>query len=463
MTHLILLTVFALAQIALGLAIGRRVRSTGDFFVAGRSLGGPMLFSTMLAANIGAGSTVGAAGYGYRDGLSAWWWVGSAAIGSVVLALWVGPRIRRIAAQHDLQTVGDFLEWRFDPRVRAAATSLLWVGTLMILAGQLLALAFVLEAVAGWPRWAGCLTGGIVMTAYFSAGGMLSSVWVNLVQLVVLLVGFAVALPYAFGAVGGVAGLREATDPGSYWSLWRGGASGWPFVFMLVPSFFVSPGLLQKVYGARDDHAVRWGTLANAGVLFVFAFVPVLLGMIARALHPDLPLRDLALPTLLVQDLPIAVGSIGLAALVAAEISTADAILFMLSTSLSRDLYKRFVRPAASDGQVLTVARLTAVVAGALGVVIAASITQAVSDALSFFYTLLAVSLFVPIVGGLFVPRLRGPAALAAMVVGVLVAALARVSPAGMLPSEVTPAMIGIATSIAIATSVTLRPARTAG
>ena len=55
-----------------------------------------------MAANIGAGSTVGAAGLGYRDGLSAWWWVGSAAIGSLILAFPVGPRIRPIAAEHNL-------------------------------------------------------------------------------------------------------------------------------------------------------------------------------------------------------------------------------------------------------------------------------------------------------------------------------------------------------------------------
>ena len=201
MTHLTLLTAFCVAQIAVGVAIGRRVRNTSDFFVAGRRLGPGMLFSTMVAANIGAGSTVGAAGYGYRDGLAAWWWVGSAAIGSIVLAWWVGPRIRRLAEAHDLQTLGDFLEWRYDWRVRAAATSLLWVGTLVILAGQLLALSFVLEAVAGWPRWVGCLVGGVVMTIYFTAGGMLSTIWVNLVQLVVLLIGFGLALPFAIGAI----------------------------------------------------------------------------------------------------------------------------------------------------------------------------------------------------------------------------------------------------------------------
>jgi SSS family solute:Na+ symporter len=463
MTHLVLLTVFCLAQIAVGLAIGRRVRSTGDFFVAGRRLGPWMLFSTMLAANIGAGSTVGAAGYGYRDGLSAWWWVGSAAIGSIVLGLWVGPRIRRLAAEHDLQTLGDFLEWRFDWRVRAGATSLLWFGTLMILAGQLLALAFVLEAVAGWPRWIGCVVGGVVMTAYFSAGGMLSTIWVNLVQLVVLLIGFAIALPFAFDAVGGWTGVRDATDAGgSYWSLLRGGGSGWIFLAMLGPSFFVSPGLLQKIYGAKDDAAVRRGVLANAAVLFVFAFLPVLLGMIARALHPGLAPadRELALPLLLVHDLPLVVGSLGLAALVAAEISSADAILFMLTTSLSRDLYKRFLRPAASDVDVLRVARLTSIVAGIAGVAIAALVTKAVVDALGTFYTILSVSLFVPIVGGLFWPGLVARQVVAAMTAGVLVAAAAQFLFRAVLPPEVTPATLGILASVSAA--VATRPIRAA-
>ena len=65
--HLVVLLSYALALMALGLWIGRRVRGAGDFFVAGRRLGPGLLFSTMLAANIGAGSTVGAAGLGYSE------------------------------------------------------------------------------------------------------------------------------------------------------------------------------------------------------------------------------------------------------------------------------------------------------------------------------------------------------------------------------------------------------------
>ena len=60
--QLAFLLVYSALLIGIGLLIGRRVRGTSDFFVAGRSLGPGLIFSTMLAANIGAGSTVSATG-----------------------------------------------------------------------------------------------------------------------------------------------------------------------------------------------------------------------------------------------------------------------------------------------------------------------------------------------------------------------------------------------------------------
>src|SRR5687767_13204206 len=90
---------YAVVMIGVGLFLSRRVRETSDFFVAGRSLSPGLVFSTLLAANIGAGSTVGASGLGYREGASAWWWVGSAGIGSLILAFTVGPAIWRVAKE----------------------------------------------------------------------------------------------------------------------------------------------------------------------------------------------------------------------------------------------------------------------------------------------------------------------------------------------------------------------------
>src|SRR5690606_36055561 len=111
--------------------------------------------------------------------------------------------------------------------------------------------------------------------------------------------GLAIAIPYAWSAAGGLASLVPPHVPDDYWSFWRGGASGLVYLPLLAPSFIVSPGILQKVYGARDGRAVRTGVLVNGLVLLAFAGVPPLLGMLSRALHPELAHHELALATLL--------------------------------------------------------------------------------------------------------------------------------------------------------------------
>jgi len=417
--YLVLLLVYAVALTGIGLWIGRLVKGSSDFFVAGRSLSAPLLFSTVLAANIGAGSTVGAAGLAYNEGISAWWWNGSAAIGSIALALWVGPAIWRLAEQHGFYTVGDFLEFRYGRTVRGVVSALIWVGTLAILAGQLIAGAAVLEVVADIPRAWGTAIGAVAMLIYFVAGGLLSSAWVNAVQLVVLLAGLLLAVPMVVARAGGLGALMSAGpvhfgDP-FYTS---GPGSGITLLAMLGPAFIISPGLLQKVYGARDPRAVRLGVGTQAVALALFAFVPVLLGMAARVLHPDIGSPNLVLPTVLVESLPLWLGALALAAVFSAEVSTCDAILFMLSTSLSQDLYRRFVNPEATDRQVLQVARGAAIAGSAIGVALAVQLPTVIG-ALSIFYTLLGVSLFVPVVAGLYIKRAGSAEALAAIVGGV--------------------------------------------
>jgi SSS family solute:Na+ symporter len=457
MAYLLIILVYSAAQIALGLWMSRRVSGAGDFFVAGRRLNPGLLFATFLAANIGGGSTIGVTGLGYRDGLAAWWWVGSAGIGSLILALWVGPRIRQIAADHDLRTVGDFLEWRYDRRVRALIAALLWVGTVAILAGQLIGIAWILTVVIGIPKVAGCAIGAVVVTVYFAAGGLVSSAVVNVVQLTVKVLGFVIALPLVLTRVGGLSGLHHAIAEPAMWNAWQHDGSGWMYVAMLVPNFVVSPGLLQKVYGARDARAVRLGVGLNAAGLLAYALMPTLLGMAALVLHPGLENRELALPTIFMEDVPFWVGALGLAAVFSAEVSAADAVLFMLATSLSQDLYKRFINPAAGEIQVLRVARIASVVGGTLAVVVA-FVSKTIIDALSIFYTLMAVSLFVPIVAGLYSRRPKAIDALAAISGGVVVVTAIQFGGGGQSIAGMTPPMWGlIAATVACAAVMVLK------
>jgi SSS family solute:Na+ symporter len=406
-----------------------------------------LIFSTMLAANIGAGSTVGATSRGYTNGLVAIWWVGSAAIGSVVLAFGIGPRIRRVAADYGLRTVGDYLEHRYAQSVRAITATLLWIGSTFILASQLIGLGWILNVVVGLPKPVGCAVGGAVITVYFAAGGLLTAAWVNVVQLAVKLAGFAVALPLAIAGAGGWSAVTaiRSSDPAS-WTVWQPDISI-AYLALLAPAFVVSPGLLQKIFGARDDRAVRVGVGLNAAGLFAYAAVPAILGIIARERFPALPATNLALPMVLMHGLPPIIGAIALAAVFSAEISAADASLFMLTTSLSQDQYKRFLDPRASDARLLSVVRWTAVASGALGVALSMT-SEDVIETLTVFYTVLGVSLFVPVVAGLYVPRTSTTGAITSIAAGVLGMVVALLATNGQGWGLITPAISGLLAAI---------------
>jgi Na+/proline symporter len=396
--------------------------------------------------------------------------------------------------------------------------TLLCLGSLSILAGQLIAMAWAFNVVLGLPKLSGCLLAGAVLVAYFSRGGLVASAWVNLLELAVLLTGFVLALPYAWSAAGGWEAMRRAAGSESSQAFGSFVGMGWGPILglslILVPSFIVSPGLVQKTFGARSARAARWAVLANAAALAVFAFIPATLGMCARALRPDLAHPELALPALMSQVLPPWVGGLALAALFAAEISTADAVLFMLSTSFSRDLYQRFLRPGArtatfserrlsstseagltpgeefddggagartaafserrlsstseagltpseefddggagartpidddaDDARLLKVGRWTSAVSGFVGVALAVLLPSVV-DALKVFYGIMTVALFVPLLGGLLLPKPTAARARAAVWAGTLSMAVCLVVFRGSALASWLPVAVGIA------------------
>lgn len=443
---LALLLAYGVVLALIGLWIGRKVRGSEDFYVAGHRLGPGLLAATVLAANIGAGSTVGATGLAYEIGASAVWWVGSAAIGTLVLALWVGPRMWQEAKARGCYTVGDYLESRYGSSVRALAMAILWLGSLAILAGQLVAMGAVLHATSGLPRPVGTALGAAVVLVYYGAGGLWSSSTVNVVELGVKLVAFPAALLITAEAVGGSAAVRALGD-----SLGDGYLSpvgiGWlgviGYLGVLGPSFVVSPGLLQKAFGARDAGTVRRGLTLSALGLVVFAAVPTLLGMLARAHWPAVANSDDVLPRILVEILPAGLGLLTLAAVLSAELSSADAVLFMLSTSLSKDLYQGYLRQDVDDQGLLKAGRVAAAVGLLLGLLVALLYASVITT-LTVFYGLLVIALAVPLLGGLLTSTRRSRSALAAMVISLAVAGAAMAVSGGPTPAGFWPYLLGV-------------------
>ena len=334
--------------------------------------------------------------------------------------------------------------------MRAIIAALLWIGSLFILSAQLTAIGWILNVVAGIPRPIGCIVGGVAISVYFAAGGLLTAAWVNVVQLTVKIAGFAVALPLAVSMAGGwgaLAGVR--TDDPAYLTFWRPDTPGLMYLAAARAGVHrVAGAAAEDLRRARRSDRAHRRRPERAGAVS-------LRRRAGRARHrrPADAFRssqnaNLALPMVLMYGVPPLVGALGLAAVFSAEISAADAVLFMLTTSLSQDLYKRFVDPSASDARVLQVARWTTVVSGAFGVALAIVLADVI-ESLTIFYTLLGVSLFVPIVAGLYVPRTTSGGALASIAAGVGGMLAVQVMTGGQGWGPITPALGGLLASLA--------------
>ena len=121
--HLTLLVIYSFTIVGLGIWTARFVRGSSEFFVAGRSLGPGLILASMLAANIGAGSTVGAAGLGVSRRTQCVVVGRIGGLGSIVFAFFVAPRLWQLAKDHDFYTTGDYLEFRYGPAVRGVTTA----------------------------------------------------------------------------------------------------------------------------------------------------------------------------------------------------------------------------------------------------------------------------------------------------------------------------------------------------
>ncbi len=326
-----------------------------------------------------------------------------------------------------------YLEDRYGGTVRGVIAALmLAIGTLAILAGQLIAGAAVLEVVAGLPKWQGVAIGGVAMTVYFTAGGLLSSAWVNAVQLAVLFGGFPDRHADGAGAAwaASTASPQRPACPATYFDpLYSAGAfSGWTMLLLLGTRLRGlarprSEGLRRRKRAGRAHRRWRAGDCA-AGVL-----VPA--GP-ARAWPractiPASTSTNVVLPTVMLTRLAGA----GLAhwrwpPIFSAEVSTCDAILFMLSTSMSQDRLSAIHQPRGAPDEVLRVAaRLAAVTAGVLLAMFVAVQLSTVVDALRIFYSLLIATLFVPVAGGLLWPSAPASREAMAAIVGGMAALLA--------------------------------------
>ncbi|MBL6976386.1 MAG: sodium:solute symporter family protein [Deltaproteobacteria bacterium] len=418
------ITLYLAGVIGVGVYFGRRQTRTDEYFVGDRRMGAGHLGLSVVATDVGGGFSIGLGGLGFLMGISGSWLLFTGLVGAWISAVVMVPRVKALGDLNGWTTFPEFLEHRFDGRVRLVAAVLSGLGYAAFVGAQILAGATLASAAFHVDFQVALWVMAAVVVIYTALGGLQAVVYTDTVQWVILLAGLlGVALPLAWIEVGGLEGLRQAVPEThvSFTNLDALETVGW-FVTIL-PIWFVGMTLYQRIYAARDVRtAKRAWYLAGLLEYPLMAFAGAGLGLMARALYPEIPAEqaETALPTLLRNVMPVGAAGLVIAAYFSAIMSTADSCLLASTGNVVEDLYKRHVRPDAPDRRILGLSRWLTLAIGLASVSVAVLVPR-VLDAVLLSYTFMVSGLFVPTLAALFWKRATPNGALAAALAGGIV------------------------------------------
>ena len=390
---------YPLALIGVSLWRSRTVKSHDDFMVAGRAVPVYMLVGTLVCTWIGSGSLFGGAGLAYRTGIAELWFSFGAWMGLIV-AYFIAGRVRRIAQY----TVPDLLEQRYNSAARVLGTIAVILAYVTIAAYQFRGGGWILTIVTDGAidPTQGMLITAAAIVVFTALAGMVSIVTVDIFNGIVITLAVVLTLPYMIIDAGGIGSVIDAlpadhmTIMGGHNLLWVIGVSLPTFLLLLGES-----GMYQKFFSAKDSSAARRAVIGMVVGVVLIETTLALVAIVGRAVFPDLATTTwiegrAASETVIMHvaknGLPALMGAGLLAAAIAIVLSTGNTFLLVPSTNVSRDIYQRFIRPDATEKQLLNLQRAFIVLFGALGLVLLTQFQTVLQMAL-YAYSLVGASL----------------------------------------------------------------------
>lgn len=315
-----------------------------QYLLAGRDMPTAIIAVLLCGLAVGGASTVGVAESAFKNGFSAGWYNAAWGTGGIVVGLFFASHLRRM----NVRTIPEMMGTMFGQTAR----------TLSVI-NQLLVMMTItsLQYVAGGAILSSLLpdmfslTGGIVASAViFIAitfiGGYWASGLSNLISVVIIYVGIVAALSQTMTRFGGydaiISALPARADGGGWMDVVSGlgiaGVVG--FMTVMVTMAITTQAVAQISFAAKDERTARKGFLIGGVLILPAGFLCAMFGITAAAMNPGLERAQMALPWIANQLTPF-VGGIFLAALWAADVSTAVALLMGCSTLATEDIVKK--------------------------------------------------------------------------------------------------------------------------
>jgi SSS family solute:Na+ symporter len=472
---------YAVTILAIGLWVSRdkdgKQKNAEDYFLASKSLPWWAVGTSLIAANISAEQFIGMSGSGFALGLA----IASYEWMAAITLLVVGKYFLPIFIDKGLYTIPEFIEKRFSTNLKTIL-AIFWIAlfvfvnltTVLFLGGK--ALDTIIGVGDGSILLNSIIGLGLFAAAYSLWGGLASVAWTDVIQVVILIFGGLLMTYFA---------LANVTDSGSF-------IDGMKYVYEKAPERFSMilskgeiikpnggdawwdlPGLAVLIGGIWVANLYYWGfnqyiiqrTLAakslaegQKGIVFaaflklIIPVIVVLPGIIAFVMNLDDSgmlttasvdpgfigdngkfVNDNAAPWLIKNFIPVGIKGLILAALAAAIVSSCASMLNSTSTIFTMDIYKSHFNKNATDTQMVSVGRITAVVALIIAIIIAPQLRN-LEQAFIFIqeYTgVVSPGILAVFLMGLFYKKATNNAAIWGAILSIPIAMYFKVAPKG--------------------------------
>lgn len=354
---MVLFAIYTIIIFALSLYAVRKKCTSDTFFLNDRQSSASYVALSIVASCVGGSATIGMAGLAWQVGTPAFWWLGTGAIGLMILTFFLARIVRQSGARTMPEMMGMFI----GNTPRPAMSLIIVMAWLSIAAAQFSAMAAILAPLTGMTVSNALILSTCIVVLYACIGGQSAIIKSDAFQYIILIVALLLALIFflfpeqtfswtsflsdstvhanTFTSAESVKSFLntpfEILNDGFNASRFR------YFLCILGGSYVVCPMLFSRLLSARDEKSAYLGSLYAVIGLCLSAALIVAVGIACRYYVPESTASEQVLTTAILDVMPVWLAHFVLLGLFSAIISSADSCLITAATVFSNDILQR--------------------------------------------------------------------------------------------------------------------------
>lgn len=414
--YLLVFLGFIAAMIVVGVVVSRKVSSGEDFLMGGRGLSTPLIVGSTVATLVGTGSSMGAVGYGFTNGWAGMLYGIGGSVGMILLLLLFAD-----VRKYNFMTFSEELSYYYGASklVKGVTSIILYVACIGWLGAHIIGGSLYLSWITGIdPTWAKIII-ALGFGLYTLIGGYMAVVYTDVIQGVILFIGFIILTILSVKVIGGFGEISKNITPemGSFLGIQSVGLiPAISLAVVIAVGVLATPSYRHRIYTGKDVATVKKSFWISGALFAVFAMFPAIVGMAAFVLNPELE-AGFAFPYLATEVFPIAIGAIILVAGLSATMSSGSSDFIAAVAILLRDVYQIFTGSVPRKDKMVSYSRISLVITLAFALLFTLFTNNIITYISNFVSTVMS-GLFVAAILGKFWKRSNWQGAIASLITG---------------------------------------------